>query len=383
MLSHRPFRDAGFSAQVDTLCNVSGHVQPPPGVGVAFAISCSLLTSGFWSPTSESAAPAASPALLSLQTRSAMSLTAKQRALAAVTGAFVADAATMGLHWIYDADKMKQLAAARGAAGPEFYEPPACPFYSYESGALSPYGDEILPLLQDVAQRGEFVPEDFAMTSYRAAKVYTGRLNSVFKEMVVKGDAGKKYPELASPSKDLHGGIKAPVLVARYFEDTELLVQKAREAARVHEIGAEAEDAAVASALLVQQVVQGVSVADAIAALTSHEAVSADTRASIQLVIDAVKAKTFSDATAAVAHFGKPCSLPGVLQGSVFVLLTSSNYVEALRANMLAGGDNCSRAIVIGAVTAAAQGGDVIPDEWKQKTKIYAEIQALAGKIVQ
>ncbi|KAK1928472.1 Crystallin J1B [Phytophthora citrophthora] len=312
-----------------------------------------------------------------------MSLTAKQRALAAVTGGFVADAATMGLHWIYDGDKMQQLVSARGSAGPEFYEPPSCPFYSYESGALSPYGDEIFPLLQDVAERGEFVPEEFAMVSYRAAKAYTGRLNSVFKDMVVKGDAGKKYPELASPSKDLHGGIKAPILVARYFEDTSVLLQKMREATAVHEIGAEAENAAVATALLLQKVVQGVAVEAAIRELTSSEAISADTRASVQQAIDAVEAKTFADATAAVAHFGKPCSLPGVLQGSVFVLLTSSGYVEALRANLVAGGDNCSRAIVIGAVMAAAQGNEVIPAEWKHKTKVYPLVQAFAEKIVQ
>ncbi|RLN14020.1 hypothetical protein BBJ28_00022620 [Nothophytophthora sp. Chile5] len=289
----------------------------------------------------------------------------------------------MGLHWIYDGEKLKELVASRGAAGPEFFEPPSCPFYSYTAGALSPYGDEIFPLLKDVAERGEFVPEEFATVSYHAAKAYKGRLNSVFKEMVVKGDAGKKYPELASPSKDLHGGIKAPVLVARYYADTSLLVQKAREAARVHEIGAEAEDAAVAMALLVQQVVLGASVADAIAALGRSEEISADTRTIVQGVLDAVKAKTFSGATAAIDHFGKSCTLPGVLEGSLYVLLTSSGYVEALRTNMAAGGDNCSRAIVIGAVTAAAQGSDAVPAEWKQKTTTFSEIETLAAKLIQ
>ncbi|KAL4140213.1 hypothetical protein PRNP1_015283 [Phytophthora ramorum] len=347
------------------------------GLGLALLVAGTLLVS-FLTP--ESSLSDANVSAVTLHPP--MSLTTKQRALAAVAGGFVADAATMGLHWIYDGDKMKQL-AARSTAGPEFYEPPSCPFYSYESGALSPYGDEIFPLLQDVAERGEFVPKEFATASYRAAKAYSGRLNSVFKEMVVKGDAGNKYPELASPSKDLHGGIKAPVLVARYYDDTALLLQKTREATRVHEIGAEAEDAAVATALLLQQVVQGASVADAISALTSNEAVSADTRAAVQQVVDAVNEKTFPDATAAIAHFGKPCSLPGVLQGSVFVLLTSGSYVEALRANMLAGGDNCSRAIVIGALTAAAQGSDAIPTEWKQKTKMYGQVQTLAEQVIQ
>jgi hypothetical protein len=65
------------------------------------------------------------------------------RAAAAVVGAVVGDAATMGVHWIYD---MGELAARlqHHLAAPEFHEPPACPYYEYRNGALSPYGDQAL-----------------------------------------------------------------------------------------------------------------------------------------------------------------------------------------------------------------------------------------------
>ncbi|KAF1789904.1 ADP-ribosylation/Crystallin J1 [Phytophthora cactorum] len=250
--------------------------------------------------------------------------------------------------------RCRQDEGTRGCAplgGPEFYEPPSCPFYSYESGALSPYGDEIFPLLQDVAERGEFVPEEFAMVSYRAAKAYTGRLNSVFKEMVVKGDAGKKYPELASPSKDLHGGIKAPILAARYFQDTAVLLQKTREAARVHEVGAEAEDAAVATALLIQQVVQGASVPDAVGR-------SRPTKPSV------------------LAHAHLSSRLLTWWRQRLFGCYSCRC---SLRQAMLV----ACRAIVIGAITAAAQGGDAIPAEWKQKTNVYAQVLSFAEKLLQ
>lgn len=308
----------------------------------------------------------------------------KQRALAAVVGGFVSDAATMGLHWIYDDEKLAGLVAQK-PSGPEFFTPPSCPFYNYESGALSPYGDEVLPLLQDVATRGEFDPVEFGQVSYLAAKAYTGRLNHIFKELVVKGDAGLKYPDLASESKDLQGATKVPVLLARYIDaPTDVLLEKVVQATKVHQIGQEAEEAAVAAALLLQQVVQGVSVKDAIATLPANNKIGATTRTQIQQVIDDVSAKKFVSAIAAVATYGKSCSLPGVLQGSLFVLLTSDNYVDAVRANMAAGGDNCSRSIIIGAISAAAAapGSDPVPAEWQQKTTCYAEIKALAEKLV-
>lgn len=345
-----------------------------PSILPSLAISIvALLVVGSWSPlTLFPSSP---------QSSSSMSLSPSQRALAAVTGAFVADAASMGLHWVYDAQKMAQLAAARPQ--PEFYDPPSCPFYSVESGAFSPYGDEVLPLLQHVATHGGLDAAQFATDSYKAAKASTGYLNGVFKQLVAKVEDGKTYPELASPSKDLHGGIKAPVLAARYWNDAPLLLQKTREATKVHEIGQEPEDAAVAIALLLQQVVRGVAVPDAIKSLASNDEVGEDTRISVQQVLDAVAEKTFKDANAAIEHFGKACPLPGSLQGALYVLLTSNGYVEAVRVNMLAGGDNCSRAMVIGAVAAAAEGGAAIPDDWKQKTKVYAEVQSLAEKLVQ
>lgn len=318
-------------------------------------------------------------------------VTRRAAAAAAVVGALVADAATMGLHWIYDAGQMAALVAASRAV-PEFHEPPACPFYSYAGGALSPYGDEVLPLLEFVAAAGPgpFDAAGFGDASYRAAKAYPGRLNHVFKELVAKGDAGKHVPDLASDSVDLHGAIKVPVLVARYLDaDLPQLLDTVRSATRVHQIGVEAEDAAVAVAVLLRRVVAGEDVAAAVRALAADENVGTATRESVQQVLDAVDAQRFPDATAAVAAFGKACPLPGSLQGALFVLLTATGgYADAVRSNMVAGGDNCSRAMVIGAVAAAAAAAKEgcadppVPEAWTAKTSRYAEIKALTQKLL-
>lgn len=350
----------------------------------------SLLLQVAHSPTRRaSLAPplAMPPADRSLSTRRAAA------AAAAVVGGFVADAASMGLHWIYDGAQLAALVAAQPTA-PEFHEPPACPFYAYASGAQSPYGDEVLPLLRCVAERGAFDAEAFGDASYLAAKAYTGRLNHVFKELVAKGDAGLRVPALASESADLHGAIKAPVLVARY-RDAPLpeLLATVRAATRVHQIGREAEDAAVAVALLLRRVLDGADVDAAVRALAADEDahLGDPTRAAVRQVVEAVDARRFPDAAAAVGAFGKACGLPGSLQGALYALLaTGGGFQEAVRANMLAGGDNCSRAIVVGAVAAAAAASQgqaeadaAIPEDWRAKTQHFQEIKALADQLIQ
>lgn len=58
----------------------------------------------------------------------------RARARAAVLGAFVADAASMPLHWIYDSNHLNSLV---GNQDPAFFSPPSCPFYQVSAGHLA------------------------------------------------------------------------------------------------------------------------------------------------------------------------------------------------------------------------------------------------------
>ena len=80
----------------------------------------------------------------------------------------------MPLHWIYDADKIQGLLGdAKRQDAPEFFPTPSCPFYAYETGKLSPYGDEVLPLLRHLAAQGSkgFEAQGFARESFAFLKV--------------------------------------------------------------------------------------------------------------------------------------------------------------------------------------------------------------------
>ncbi len=123
----------------------------------------------------------------------------------------MADAASSPLHWIYS---VPELTALVGEKDPAFFPTPSCPFYTYEVGALSPYGDELLPLLRHLAGEGGgggggFDAAAFAQESYSFLKAYPGRLNHVSKLFIENWEAGKRGGvDAAVEDSQAHGIIK-------------------------------------------------------------------------------------------------------------------------------------------------------------------------------
>ncbi|KAF0688689.1 Aste57867_19718 [Aphanomyces stellatus] len=305
------------------------------------------------------------------------SSSAADRARAAAIGGFVSDAATMPLHWIYNAEELGHLVAGRN---PAFFYPPASKYYDYPLGHLSPYGDEIVSLLDYLAETpGPFSPTDYATASYDAMKAYTGRLNSIMKDFIANVEAGKVYPHLASAHPDPQGLNKVPLLVARYAGASNL-VEIVRQAVKVHQHHALAIEAAVAGALILERIVLfGSSATDAIVAATRDVRVDFSIQQLIAGVMDDVE--TSLDVTAAIAKYGKSCPLPGGFQGIVFILLAQEGeLVSSIQKNIVAGGDNCGRSIFIGAVAAAAQGS--VPQVWTEMTTRHAELNTLVNQVV-
>lgn len=71
----------------------------------------------------------------------------------------------------------------------------------------------------------------------------------------------------------------------------------------------------------------------------------------------------------------------GALINSLYVIRKASTLTEAIHANNLMAGDNCSRCMVIGAALAAA--GAPIPEAWVQKVRanLWDEVSAAADKV--
>ncbi|KXZ44235.1 hypothetical protein GPECTOR_70g465 [Gonium pectorale] len=114
-----------------------------------------------------------------------------RRSVGAVEGSALADAAAMGVHWVYDLETLRRLEVERRAAsatspstdcpastaasegsgsgsshpydfGLEFMDPPRSPFYAYPSGRNSPYGEQTLVLLRSLAECRGLEAEHYA-----------------------------------------------------------------------------------------------------------------------------------------------------------------------------------------------------------------------------
>ena len=62
------------------------------------------------------------------------------------------------------------------------------------------------------------------------------------------------------------------------------------------------------------------------------------------------------------------CSYPGTFNSSMYTIINSKNYKDAILKTIKAGGCNCSRANFTGAYFAALKGVSSIPNSWIKKT---------------
>ena len=143
----------------------------------------------------------------------------------------VADAASMGLHWIYDVAKIKALTKTHA---PEFFEPPSCPFYKYEPGQLSPYGAEALAVLNVLGRMREFEAHEFAVQLKDDIKSYPGRLNSASRELIKAIESGKRFPDCGADDSQANSLVKVGVAVSK-FEGQDDWALRVEDVLRAHQ----------------------------------------------------------------------------------------------------------------------------------------------------
>ena len=345
------------------------------------------------SSSTKFAAPSASPAEV------------RDRAKAAILGALLADAATMPLHWHYDVGQIKRkvtgqadgpLQAALGlvfpdsspldlqSLAPEFHTPSTNMFYTYPVGQLSPYGAEAACLVRSVAAHGALVPERFAEASAADFKAYSGRLNSLSKKFLEQWDAGARWPTCGvAGDTQAHSLVRVPAIVARYAGKSECRDMVA-DAVRVHQTSQAPVDYAQALAALLERIILGVTVQDALKwGAFNKEEDNVLYNEQRKEVADALTDMA-NDPRAIVRKYGLSCGLPGPFIGPLAIVFGArGDFVTSVRANIFAGGDNCSRAAVVGALCGAGGGMAGLPTEWRAKMADWAELEAAADKIVE
>lgn len=314
--------------------------------------------------------------------------------LAAILGALTADAATLGLHWLYDAERLKALqrqgslafrtpdiAAYQGVMG----------FFAHGgkvAGDLSFYGESCRLMLAHLAKAsGNFSRQAFQqdwLAAFGPGGHWVGYADRPTRLTVVRLLSYAKpddYPAITGADDDQLPALECiPALVASQSAAvSDALVQTVQQAVAVTHDHPIARDAATIATHALHAVLAGVPMSQALA--ESAQGAGDILR---PLLVEAL-AMPALDVTAAAARFGMPCHLTQGLPLLFHIAHCASDFREAIEANILAGGDSCGRSLMLGALTAAhdAQqlriaGTDIqtrgIPLAWLSQVKGIAEI---------
>ncbi len=88
------------------------------------------------------------------------------------------------------------------------------------------------------------------------------------------------------------------------------------------------------------------------------------------------------DYRGATKHFGAACHVDMAVPLVVHILLHTTSFREANRINILASGDNCGRAVMLGAIAGALYGigGEHgIPEDWIERSTMVARLRETDG----
>ncbi|KAG8009364.1 Crystallin J1B [Nibea albiflora] len=279
-----------------------------------------------------------------------MALSLRDRAIGAIIGAAVADAAAQPMHWIYSPDKLKEILSDLEPC-PEFRPQSANPFYRRTTGEQTCYGDQAYVLLESLSQCGDVNVEDLTKRFYKffgPGTVYDLPLNDPYRKkggpkaiLPIDGpwrngslkaffrnvDAGKEETG-SDVDCQMDGVTKLAPVVAMYAGRPEML-EKVEKAMRV----TQNNDMCLAVTL-------------AAARFLEHFILNGPDRNALDAVLAQLndpKRQNPQELDLAVI------SLPGAFQGALLGVLTLNQLDEAVRDTMRCGGCTASRASFIGA----------------------------------
>ena len=300
----------------------------------------------------------------------------RERKRAAILGALVGDAASMGFHWLYDQTRIREL----NPSAPEFRQPDRRDYEGVSgyfahatknAGELSHYGEQAKLMLQSLSS----CPEDYSQRHYQAlfhqffgyGGAYVGYIDHATRDtlnrMEEAGTALQESPEgtyFGSNDLQLPAVSKLPALVARFAGDTRLAAVTESAVRVTNNVDVSVEYGLVAARAIEAAILTASPVLAIEAGLRA-----ASERIAVELQ-PAEERKGLSSAEFSAA-LGLSCELKFGVPSVFHQLRDVASFAGAIRENIWIGGDSCGRAILLGSVLGACfgVGGELgIPEPW-------------------
>jgi len=276
---------------------------------------------------------------------------------AAVWGAFVADALSLGVHWVYNTAVIdKKFGRVK-----RYHDPLTSYHKGKQAGDFTHYGDQMLVLLEAIDGGSGYNAGRFAQAWRDFFADYTGYFDQATKATLENMAKSGDLTRSASASDDLAGASRMAALVSLYADDRDRLVQAARSQTAVTHNDERVIEAADFFARMVFAVIEGQEPMESIEIALD----AGFTDSAIAPLIRMGLESRDRDTRVAIAEFGQMCSVEAGLPGAVHLIARHGNDFEtAMVENVMAGGDSSARGMLAGMIIGAAHGVAAIPDEW-------------------
>lgn len=267
----------------------------------------------------------------------------------ALAGALVADAAAMGLHWMYDQEQIKIV----NESGDVLFRQPDANIYAGKRGAfahkvkvsgqLSHYGESarvVGQLMVNNEYSCELHRQHF-FESFGPCGHYSGYADKATKSLIAKiiidGD------EIADASGMNDNQMPAICVVSGLFSAGQS-VEVVEKAAKVISSNVDVAASAVAVYNCLTHIEQGTELSEALT-LTAN----AMNGTIGDLLKEALSIEDYAPEKTA-KHFGLACYIDHAMPVIWYILKHATDFESAIRDNIRCGGDSCGRSMALGAI---------------------------------
>ncbi len=289
---------------------------------------------------------------------------------------FAADSLALGAHWIYDPQKIEsefgRIESLKKPYPQSFHK-------TRNRGEFTHYGDQMLVLLESVAEKGRFDLADFSHRWQKLFENYDGYVDGATRNTLANYIKGKPIDEVGSGSDDLAGASRIAPLVCLYRNDPDALIKSANAQTRMTHTDPATVESAEYFALVTRAVLKGAAPIEAMKSVAEvHFDISA-----VSAWLQKGLAMQARDSIEVIGDFGRSCHTGEMFPGVVHLIARYENDLkEALVQCVMAGGDSAARGALVGMVLGAHLGMEYLPRQWFQEMKAGAEIETLLKKIL-
>lgn len=292
-----------------------------------------------------------------------------------IYAAFIGDALSLGVHWIYSGP---EIVAGHGKIM-DYIDPSGSRYHSNKNkGEQTHYGDQMMVLLESIADEKGFDSEKFSEKWQDLFKNYKGYFDGATKNTLNNLKNGQLFSDAGSTSNDLSGAARIAPLVYRYFDDENRLIRYAKEQTALTHRDPLVIDAAWFFAVAAALILNG---AHPVEALEKTAMDKFNGSVLSEWVKKGIK-ESSRDSMEALDDYGLTCHInhafPGVIQ---IIAKYHNNLVAGISECVSAGGDNAARSIVAGMIIGASSGSGNIPEKWLNGLEYRDKIKTLIGRM--